>query len=300
MDKLRALKYFEKVAEVGSFTEASRFFAVPASSVSRRISDLEEELGIALFLRSTRVVQLTELGKLYYSEIQEALNKLEQADELVGEQSRNPSGVLRITSTPSFGELKLAPSLHKLRSKYPEIVVDMNMTDDILDLSSHALDIAIRSTAKLPENLVARKLFDHRFQLVASPQFLNHWGMPQSVDDIINFPTIIYRGPDALMGWRALQAGRWREIEVKPVFISNHGQSLLDAVLNGEGLVLFPQWAIQDYLAKGMLQAIEFENVVLSLTRETDASVYLLYHQPKFRVQKVRVAIDFLLKDLKL
>ncbi len=298
MDKLRALRYFAKVVETESFTEAAKAFAVPASSVSRRIKDLETSLGISLFMRSTRVVRLTELGRLYYDEVRGVLSVLDHADSLVSKQSQTPSGILKITSTPVFGELKLLPSLSKLRKLYPEIVFDVNFTDDILDLSSYALDIAVRSTTTLPDNLVARELFEHRFILVASPGFIEEHSVPEAVEDLRRLPALLYRGPSKIMQWQALQEGKWAELNIKPAFISTHGQSLLDAALNGQGIALFPEWAVSEYLVSKQLQEVKLEGVHLSLTRDEVNTMFLLYHPPKFRLQKVRVVIDFLLKDL--
>lgn len=298
MDKLRALRYFAKVVETENFTEAAKAFAIPASSISRRIKDLETSLGISLFMRSTRAVRLTELGKLYYEEVKNILSAIDNADNLVSNQSQSPSGIVRITSTPAFGELKLLPTLNRMRKHYPDIIFDIHFTDDILDLSSHALDIAIRSTNTLPENLVARELFDHSFILVATPEYLENNKPPETLKELEGHPAILYRGPDKVMHWQALKNDRWFEVSTTPAFISNNGQSLLDATLNSEGIALFPAWAASEHIISGSLQEIKLDGVQLSLTRDVSSAMYLLYHPPKFRLQKVRVAIDFLLQDL--
>lgn len=297
MDKIRALQYFIKVSETQSFSEAARSFAVPASSISRRISDLEKSLGIKLLMRTTRSVALTELGRLYYAEVKNALTTIENADLLVSEQSLAPSGVLRITSTPAFGELKLLPALRKMKQEYPEIIFDINFTDAILDLSGHTLDIAIRSSNSLPDNLVARKLFPHRFIIVCTPELKEIYGTPTTIEDLESLPSVIYRGPDKIMLWQAHREQNWSEIRATPSYISNHGPSLLEAVLNSEGIALFPIWAVTDYLHTGELCEIRIENTIFSLTRETESTMYLLYHPPKFKLQKVRLAIDFLHRE---
>lgn len=297
MDKQRALQYFIKVAETQSFSEAARAFAVPASSISRRISDLENMLDTKLLMRSTRSVALTELGRLYYNEIKNALAIIDNADLLVGEQSRSPSGILRITSTSTFGELKLLPAIKKLKQRYPEIVFDINFSDAILDLTGNSLDIAIRSSNTLPDNLIARELFAHRYILVATPKFLEIYGIPKTTEDLTSFPSVLYRGPDKIMHWQASSQNKWLEVMTTPTFISNHGQSLLDAVLEGDGLALFPVWAVTDYLKSGELQEVEIRDTAFSLTREVESTMYLLYHPPKFKLQKVRLAIDFLIKE---
>ncbi len=297
MDKLRALKYFLRTAETCSFSQTAKNFAVPASSISRRITDLEKSLGIKLFTRSTRSVALTELGRLYYSEIKDALETIERADILVSDQSQTPCGILRITSTPAFGELKLLPALQKMKKQFPEIIFDVNFTDSILDLTGHTLDIAIRSSNILPENLVARELFPHRFILVATPELLQIYGTPKTIQELETIPSIIYRGPDKLMSWQAVKDNIWNELSPTPSYISNHGPSLLDAALNGEGIALFPYWAVDEYITEGKLHEITIKDTLFSLTRETESTMFLLYHPPKYKLQKISTAINFLHRE---
>ncbi|MFT5997380.1 MAG: DNA-binding transcriptional LysR family regulator, partial [Glaciecola sp.] len=117
MDKLRALKYFLEVAETGSFSGAAKVLGVPASSVSRRIQDLEVQLGALLIQRSTRVVQMTELGALYLEQISPAIQALDDADNLIEQHSDIPSGVLKISAIPGYGRFCLEPALAKLRKR---------------------------------------------------------------------------------------------------------------------------------------------------------------------------------------
>ncbi len=111
MDKIRALRYFKRVAELHSFTQAAEEFGIPASSISRRIKDLEKMLGIELLQRSTRAVKLTELGAVYYSMIEEGVRVLDDADDLVSQRMDAPSGIIRITAMPTYGELVLSSTL---------------------------------------------------------------------------------------------------------------------------------------------------------------------------------------------
>ena len=143
MDKLRALKYFLEVAETGSFSGAAKVLGVSASSVSRRIQDLEVQLGALLIQRSTRVVQLTELGALYLEQISPAVQALGYADNLIEQHSDIPSGVLKISAIPGYGKFCLEPALAKLRKRYPDIIVDVEMTDHVSNLAHNQIDIAL-------------------------------------------------------------------------------------------------------------------------------------------------------------
>ena len=132
MDQLLALKYFCKVAETGSFTSAAKSFSVPPSSISRRVSDLEASLGTNLLKRSTRVVKLSEIGEIYFSQVSDILLQLEQSNESVRLYQSNPMGQLRISSMVSFGEQILFPLLEEFSARYPEIILDISLNDAVV------------------------------------------------------------------------------------------------------------------------------------------------------------------------
>lgn len=298
MDRLQALRYFLKVAETSSFTGAAKAFSVPASSVSRRVRDLEQSLGVELFHRSTRVVRQTELGLLYQRMVQDAVAALDHADELVSEQSAEPSGTLTITATPGYGELRLAPALLRFQDLNPEVALDVELTDQIVDLAKGEVDIAIRASSNLPERAVARRLADNRFLLVAAPRYLEARGTPRTLSDLRRAETLLYRGPNGILRWQAVQDGNWSVVESPVALASNHGPLLRDAALSGRGIALLPRWGIAQELADGGLVELELEDARISVTQAPSPSIFLLYHRPKYRLQKVRAAVDFLLSEL--
>jgi DNA-binding transcriptional LysR family regulator len=298
MDKLRALEYFVRVSETSSFSQAAEMLDVPASSVSRRIQDLENLLGISLFHRSTRVVKLTELGTLYLEQIRPAMAALTLADEVVGQHAETPSGVLKITVAQDYGQFRLLPALAKLREQYPEIVCDVELTDEIASLTQNDVDIAIRATASLPERSVARKLADGRFVMVASPSYLSQHGVPRTVADLQSHKAMLYRRPQGILYWQAKMVDGWHELRLPPAFISNQGASLLDEAVAGRGVALIPKWGIVTNLADGSLVQIDLEDAEVAASRNENAGIYLLYHRPKYSLKKIRTAVDFLLSEL--
>ena len=300
MDQLRALRYFSKLAETLSFSETADYFRVPSSSVSRRIKDLEETLGVELFLRTTRSVSLTDLGVLYLTEIKTALQTIEIADEMCKAQSISPSGTVRITAMPGYAELYVLPAIDRMRTIYPDLEFDLNITDQTLSLSSNDADIAIRATSDLPDQVVARRLSKHNFILVASPDFINQNGRPQTSDDLCRFPVFMYRTPHGVLNWQAQKNQTWKDIELTPRYVSNHGQSLLESVVRGQGMALLPSWGVEKEISTGQLQEIELEDGRLSTNGDVKMSIYLLYHPPKFQLKKIRLTIDFLYKELNL
>ena len=300
MDQLRALRYFSKLAQTLSFSETADYFRVPSSSVSRRIKDLEENLGIELFLRTTRSVSLTDLGVLYLAEIKTALQTIEIADEMCKAQSIAPSGTVRITAMPAYAELYVLPAIDKMRKLYSDLEFDLNITDQTLSLSSNDADIAIRATSDLPEQVVARRLSKHNFILVASPDFINQNGKPQTSDDLNLFPIFMYRTPRGVLNWQAQKNQTWKDIELTPKYVSNHGQSLLESVVSGQGIALLPSWGVAKEISTGQLQEIELKDGRLSTSGDLKMNMYLLYHPPKFQLKKIRLTVDFLYRELNL
>lgn len=299
MDRLRALRYFVKLADTLNFSETADHFRVPPSSVSRRIKDLEGKLGAALFVRTTRSVQLTDLGKLYLSEVAGALQSIEMADELVGAQSQAPSGMLRLTALPGYGERFVLPALDRLRHLYKDIDFDVNFTDQVINLSENDVDIAIRAASTLPDQLVARHLGDHDFVLVASPDFLAQNRPVRTSNDLKDHPALMFRAPHGILDWLVLRDRVWKAIELNPKYVSNHGQSLLDNVIAGHGIAFLPKWAVAKDIETGRLRIMDLEDGPLSASGNSKMGVYLLYHPPKFRLQKIKVTVDFLVAELR-
>jgi DNA-binding transcriptional LysR family regulator len=300
MDKIRALRYFLKVAETSSFTTTANAFSVPASSVSRRIRDLEAELKVELFHRSTRVVKLSALGQVYYEQIIEIVSALDNADDFVSQHSKVPSGVIRITAMPSYGTLVLQPVLEKLRKLYPEIILDIELTDKVSDISQNEVDIAIRASSVLPERAVARKLSDNRFLLIASPEYLEKNGVPTNTEELLNHRSLLYRGPNGILHWQARINDTWRELKTNPVYISNDGSALVKAALSGQGIALLPEWGIANELKSGSLCKLIMEDEDVSVTRVLHSGIYLLYLKPRYHILKIKAAVDFLVSELSL
>lgn len=298
MDRLRAIEYFIKVAELGSFTAAARSIGVPASSISRRLQDLEAELGTTLLNRTTRSVSLTELGSVYLEQVRPALKALDHASALIADRPSAPSGLLRITANPGYGRLLLMPAIHKLRARYPDLIIDVELTDHVYNLASHEVDIAVRATASLPDRAIARKLAGTEMKLVAAPSYLAKHGIPRKLSDLSAHRTLIYRGPDRLITWQAKTSTGWVEVQSHPVFICNVGRELVEEALAGTGLTLSFAWGVAAELARGDLVEVTLEDAELAITRSPDAGIFLLYNQPKYRLNKIKASVDFLVAEL--
>jgi DNA-binding transcriptional LysR family regulator len=296
MDKLRAVQYLVKVADTLSFSRAAQMFGVPASSISRRIADLETELGVELLHRTTRTVRLTEIGAQYLEQVRAGLSQLDEAEELVRQRRRMPSGTLRISAMPSYGQV-LLPVLLAFNERYPNVVLDVHLSDAVVDLGRDQIDIAIRSGREPQDRVVARKLDPNNFILAASVQYLARMGMPRTLEDLQRHQALLYRGPNAVIQWQGLYEDGWREIPMSPAFISNDGASLVAMACNHRGIVLLPEWGLRGFLKRGELVQIVIDQPV-SVRRGEEVGVYLIYLQSRHRMPKVRVAVQFLMEQL--
>ena len=300
MDKLQSIRFFLKVSETLSFKHAAIHFGVPASTVSRAIKGLEEELGVVLFERTTRQVRLTEAGGWYSAEVVDPIRALAAADDMVKAQALEPAGTLRITALPGYGEIRLFDKLDEFRSMYPNVVCDVVLTDRYLDLSTGEVDIALRATADPPDYLVAKRLHSNRFVMVGSPDYLKRQGKPTSVADIVRHDSLGYRGPNGIAPC-LLRTSAGDVVPVARTFslISNHGLQVLEATRQGQGLAFLPLWGVADSLEDGSLEQVTIKEGDFVKSTGPEMSIFLLFDPLKARLGKVRVMVDFLMRTLK-
>lgn len=298
MDQLRAIRYFSKVVETGSFTKAAKVFGVPSSSLSRRVSDLEKSLGATLLKRSTRIVKLTEVGQVYYNDMQHVLNQLEQSKETVRSYQTTPMGRLRISSMVGFGEKILLPLLDEFSVLYPQIVLDVSLSDELSMLGRDDVDIAIRGGYAPNERVLAIRLMDNCFIPVASPSYLKTHGMPSHVLELREHNGLYFKTPSGLTPWLCHIDGQWHNVSGPAVAISNNGTWLTKKACAGEGILMSTRWALASYLKSGALQELKFEHE-LAITQYADMAVYLLYQKQRYSMPKVKAAVDFLVERIK-
>ena len=297
MDQLKALRYFSKVVETGSFTRAAAAFSVPPSSLSRRVADLEKNLGANLLKRSTRVVQVTEIGQLYYQQIQDILFQLEESDETVRSYQAKPMGQLRISSLVGFGERLLLPLMEEFKTLYPEIILDISLSDEISTLGRDDVDLAIRGGYAPNERVQAIRLMDNEFIPVAAPRCLATMGTPDNVLALRQHKGLFFRTPNGPTPWLCELAGEWHDVSGSTVAISNNGKWLGEQAAQGLGIMMAPRWSLVDYLSSGELQELFFDPV-LRVSQNPELAIYLLYQKQRYLVPKVKVAVDFLVARL--
>ncbi|MBA6326520.1 LysR family transcriptional regulator [Colwellia sp. MB02u-6] len=298
MDQLRAIRYFSKVVETGSFTKAANTLNVPPSSLSRRVADLEKSLGATLLKRSTRIVKLTEVGQIYYNDVQQILNQLEQSNETVRSYQTTPMGRLSISSMVGFGEKILLPLFDEFSALYPEIVLDISLSDELSTLGRDDVDIAIRGGYAPNERVLAIRLMDNGFIPVASPSYLAKHGVPNNAMELKEHNGVYFKTPTGPTPWLCNMNGQWHDVSGPAIAISNNGPWLAKKACDGEGILMSTRWALSSYLESGELQELKFEHQ-LAITQHSDMAVYLLYQKQRYLVPKVKAAVDFLVARIK-
>ena len=289
MDRLTALEAFVRVAEAQSFSEAARRLRSSKSAVSRHVSALEADLGVRLFQRTTRSLNLTEAGRGYFERATRILADLDEANLAVSQLQAAPRGRLRVSAPMSFGFLHLAPALPDFLALYPEIAVDITMNDRFVDLVDEGFDIALRIGALEDSSLIARKLAPIRRVVCASPSYFKSRGTPKTPDDIKRHDCLSNSNIASSQEWRFTAAdGRPWPIEVKGRLSANNGDLLRAAALRGLGLVNLPTFIVGGDLRAGMLATALDEFIT------QDMSLSAVYPQSRHLSPKVRALVDFL------
>ena len=297
MDEFKAIKYFIKVVELGSFTQAAQHFQVPASSLSRRVSDLEKQLGASLLKRSTRVVKLTEIGSQYYQDVSLLLSQFEKTNDAVRSYQAKPMGMLKVSAMTGFGQRVLLPLLDELVQLYPDIILDVHLTDELSSLSHDEVDIAFRGGYVPNERINAVKLMDNQFIPVASTAYFERYGKPSHVSELKNHRGLYYRTPKGHTPWLSELEGQWQDVSAKIQVCSNEGSWLIEKAIQGEGILMLPKWVLMEYILKGELIELKFENEV-TVSPNPDFGIFLLYQKQRYHVPKVKVAVDFIRERL--
>lgn len=289
MDQLGALSLFAKVVETGSFSEAGRQSGMAPSSVSRRILELEGWVGAALFHRTTRQVNLTEVGRTFHERTRDILLDLEEAKVMAARLEDRPAGLIRLT-IPASLERHLTVAIGAFQARWPDVRFALAFTDRVVDLVGEGYDLAVRLGRLEDSSLRARKIGEARRFLCASPHYLERFGAPQRPVDLAGHNCLIFRSHPGYNIWRFKDGGRIVEVRASGSFAANSGDALVDAARNAMGLVVAPEWLVGSLLASGEL--------VEALAKHPPAPdrtpLYAVHPYQRFVPPKVKCFVDFL------
>ncbi|WP_050468226.1 LysR substrate-binding domain-containing protein [Herbaspirillum chlorophenolicum] len=257
MDSLNGIIAFVRAAEHLSFVAAARSLGISPSAVGKSIARLEHNAGVRLFQRSTRRMQLTAEGEMFFQRCRRVLDDLQEAQASLARAQDAPRGRLRI-STPTIGYRFLVPHLGEFRARYPEIELEIDFSDRIVDVIDEGIDVAIRS-GELPDSrLMARRLGGFRFFLCASPAYLKARGAPRSIAALQEHDAVLYRlhTTGKLMDWTITADPRWMKLRFARTMTLNNMEAVLHALEAGHGIGFMPDFLVRDALAAGRLKCV--------------------------------------------
>lgn len=289
MDTIDGMKTVVAVVETGSITAASLRLGISKALASKYLGEVERQLGVRLFNRSTRRLASTEAGRRYY---ERALPLLEEFTELVdnvtGEQS-DPRGLLRISVSVTFGEMKLSPQLPKFLAQYPDIRVELQLTDRKIDMLEEGIDVVIRLGGVDDSSLVAKQINTLPLLLVASPDYLKQQGCPTTPQHISQHNCIIDSNFRIGKHWPLISPdGATETIPVLSRVAANSPRAVREITMAGGGIGMIPRFIVEDALKSGELVA------VLPEYRTLEFGLFAIYPHRRYLAKKVRCFVDFL------
>jgi DNA-binding transcriptional LysR family regulator len=285
---------FVKVVQHGSITAAARALDLPKTTVSRKLRGLEERLGARLLNRTTRRLALTEAGTVYFEHSNRIAAELEEAESAVHQLEGNPRGWLCVTAPYSLGTGLLAPILHEFRARYPDVHVEIVLSNEILDLVSEGIDVALR-IGELPDStLVARRLVTWPTRVFAGEGYLERYGEPAMPEDLTDHCALALRPHRNNHGYRWwLGNGRVEgEYEVNPVVVANDPEMLMPLLAADQGLMLATEMMVRCYTAGGHVRP------VLDAWRGPEVSLSAVYVGGRVLSPKVRAFVDFVAEHI--
>lgn len=286
MTPITDLEIFARVAATGNMSAAGREMGLSPAVVSKRLSHMEDRLGARLFQRTTRQLKLTEMGEGFYKRVVQILKDIDEAEAYVSQLSEKVSGILRITAPIGFSRKHIGPFLPEFMRHYPDLSVEINLRDDIVDIVGESIDLAIRIAELDDSSLVARKLAPCRRVICATPEYLERHGTPKTLSDLANH-CCLSLGYQHI--WRFTGPDGPNTIKITPRLRSNSGEVLHEAQLGGMGIALRSTWEISNDLKSGRLK------VILPEYRETTGvAVYAVYPCRQYVPPKLKLFIDFL------
>ncbi|MDE1195761.1 MAG: LysR family transcriptional regulator [Pseudomonas sp.] len=294
MNQSLDLQFFYLLAKQGSLASTARELGVTPPAVSKRLSALEARLGIRLVNRTTRSMSLTAEGELYFSHAARILTQIEEVEQLVSSSRATPKGLIRVNASLGFGRRYIGPALAAFFARYPEVEIQLEISDHPLDLTAHGFDLGIRFGTLPDAAFHARKIASNRRLLCASPLYLEKHGVPTRLTDLQNHNCIFLRQNETPYGvWSFTNGGKTQNIKVRGALGCNDGEVALNWALEGFGILLRAEWDIARYVRSGRLR------LVLEDQTPTRADVYAVYPQQLHLSARVRSLIDFLVERFK-
>lgn len=293
MDRFEAIAAFTAVADEGGFSAAARRLGIPLPTISRKVAELEAHLGAQLLVRTTRNVALTEAGQQFLITCRRVLSELNEAEKLASGEYQAPRGELIVTAPTGLGGTYLAPIVNEFLAAYPDIDIDLRLTDRVINLADEQVDVAIR-IAHLPDSsLVALKVCEIRHVVCASPTYLQQRGEPATVADLTRHPCVTFTALEAPREWTFRDGGQATRVAVKSRLSVSSSGAAVEAAAAGLGITRLLCYQAAPALAEQRLR------LVLRRFEPQPVPVSLVYASGRLMPLKLRAFRDFVVPRLR-
>jgi DNA-binding transcriptional LysR family regulator len=293
MSRLQDLEVFVQVVNSGNFAKAAAALEINPSAISRRISQLEDQLGVRLFNRTTRSLSLTDVGERYFNRCLSILADLEEADREAKQHSEAPQGLLQVSCSILFAHRHLLTQMTEFLVRYPRLRIQLMLTDDVVDVVGEGIDVAIRIGELADSSLITRRLVSDRRIICASPTYLERYGTPKTPDDLAVHNCLTLNAyKTTLNQWRFRDPIGLREISVGGNFTVNSGAALYEAVLAGLGIA-----RVTTFLADQALRSGQLIRILSEYEGENDVGIYAIFPSNRYLLPKVQCFVEFLVKS---
>jgi len=294
MDEFARIQTFIRVVDAGSFSAAARLDS-SISSVARQVKSLEDEWGVRLLNRSTRSLSLTEPGRLFYERFRAIANELSNAKLAAKSCQEGVKGVLKVSLRVSAGTTIIVPALPTLLKQYPELTVDISLTDEKCDLVANDIDVAVWMGKTSDLQVVARRLSPSQKIVCATPDYFTRHNVPRFPKDLRRHNCIVFTASSYRSAWAFEKDGQHEEIEPRGHIRTDNALVLLSAAMADLGLILVHEWMVRALLSQRRLVRVLADYTVTH--PDGDAELYAVYPSSRSLSLKVRVFVDFLVEQ---
>jgi DNA-binding transcriptional LysR family regulator len=292
MDRLGNIEAFVEAAELGSFTLAARRLRLSPSAFSRRVAQLEDEIGVRLFHRTTRAVRLSEDGRAFFERARGALRELAEAQAaMVGLRDR-PAGLLRVEAPTILGRHVVVPAMSRLVARHPDVQVELTTRDVASDIAANGIDVAVRLGALADSALIARRLGHTRMRVCGAPSYFRRKGKPRTVGDLADHELLGYAAHGRVLRWRLRDGGTIREIAPSRRVVVDSADALIDLAAGGAGLAWLCDFMIARPRREGQLVEI------LADTACEESPIHVVSLPTRQVLPKVRAFVDLVAAEL--
>lgn len=290
MRKLGHLETFIKVVEANSLALAAKQLGLSAAAISKQLSALEKSLKIRLLSRTTRRLELTELGRVYYEHCKGVMKKVDDLDGVMNSLQQEPSGVITVLSSRYFADHCIVPHLQEFFTKYPKVTLNLTIVGRASDLSREDIDLFFGMTHAIPSEATRQEIAKGHFSICASPSYLKQYGIPKTPQDLFHHRFITYSVRESS---HRLSFNTGTEIYLNPLLSVSDTKMMISCALQGLGVIKLHQLESEKHLSDGSLVEI------LAEFREDPQPIYLGYFQDRYLQPKVRYFIEFYQEKLK-